>query len=184
MSIDFDTLPPVTETPSPVSPDDTPSPDASGPICVVCDRVIVREPGKRGRVPKYHPECRPSNKSKATGTRRKPKGTPDYREGIAGLLQMGAFALGLAAGDHNPALLADSAAIANATPDIATALDALAQEKPEIAAVLDKVLAVGPYGVVLSTIFAPVIQIASNHGAKIPGVPNATEYLAMQREAA
>jgi hypothetical protein len=29
------------------------------PICPTCDEPIIREPGARGRVPKFHPQCRP-----------------------------------------------------------------------------------------------------------------------------
>lgn len=162
--LDFDNLPPSVDTvPAPephTAPDSEPT-DTGAPICLTCNRAIIREPGKRGRIPKYHPECRPSAKSKPTGTRRKAKGTPDYREGISGLLQMAAFGLAMAAGDHNVALLADGHAIAEATPEIASAVDALAQENPQIAAVLDKILAVGPYGILLAVMSKPLTQIAS-----------------------
>lgn len=54
-----DELPPTTELPT----DDTsilnPAPNA----CIKCGQEIVREPGKRGRLPKYHPECKPERKS-------------------------------------------------------------------------------------------------------------------------
>lgn len=38
--------------------------------CATCGNVITRAPGARGRMPKYHPECRPSAKERLTGTGR------------------------------------------------------------------------------------------------------------------
>lgn len=44
-------LPPVEESPD--------KPVKGMPICLACGDPIIREPGARGRVPKYHPEHRP-----------------------------------------------------------------------------------------------------------------------------
>lgn len=44
-------------------------PAASG-HCVACGEVIYREPGKRGRAPKYHPECKPSGSTAAVRTKK------------------------------------------------------------------------------------------------------------------
>src|SRR5262245_59743438 len=40
--------------------DDTRELNTSGKPCPTCGEPIIREPGARGRAPKYHPECRPS----------------------------------------------------------------------------------------------------------------------------
>lgn len=62
-------------------PSDTPQqkedklPDGVKPtpgICAVCGEPIVREPGARGRMPKYHPDCKPTRStSDGTSTRRR-----------------------------------------------------------------------------------------------------------------
>jgi hypothetical protein len=61
-------VPDATELP----PDDsTEILNAPTNTCPTCGEEVVREPGKRGRVPKYHPECRPSaRRTSVTGTGR------------------------------------------------------------------------------------------------------------------
>lgn len=115
---------------------------------------------------------------KRTSTRSKKSAAPQYYDGIMGMFQIAGVGLLMAGGDKNKALSADSAAIATYGPNVAQSLDALAQERPEIAAVLDKLLAVGPYGLVIGAVVPLAMQIASNHGVKIPGVENADEFLA------
>lgn len=88
--------------------------------------------------------------------------TPDYREGIAGLLQIPAFILA-SAGRLNPALEYDGIAVAVATPNIAEAVNSIAQDEPRVAAVLDKILQVGPYGALLGALVPLAAQIAVNH---------------------
>ena len=39
-------------------------------LCKACGEEIVREPGKRGRAPKFHPDCRPSGATAAVRTKR------------------------------------------------------------------------------------------------------------------
>ncbi len=103
---------------------------------------------------------RPTRKA---GPRAKPSAAlPDYREGVAGLLQIPAFILA-SAGRLNPVLEYDGIAVAVATPNIAEAVNALAQEEPRVAAVLDKILQVGPYGALLGALVPLVAQIAVNH---------------------
>lgn len=52
------------------APESTP-PDVVGLLtvepghCAACGEFIVREPGARGRAPKYHPDCRPAKSSRA-----------------------------------------------------------------------------------------------------------------------
>jgi hypothetical protein len=92
----------------------------------------------------------------------------DYKEQILGLLQLPAGALAVA-GMQNPVYAADSRAVTIYSPNIAEALDQLAHERPEVAVVLDRVLAVGPYGVVLAAVTPLVLQLFVNHGKIPPG---------------
>lgn len=65
---DFADLPEATP-----SVDLPPAPEESGDTrpdtkyCPTCDKPIIREPGSRGRMPKFHPECRPSTLNRVTG---------------------------------------------------------------------------------------------------------------------
>jgi len=62
-----DELPPIEVVELP--PDD--ATDVVNPpagTCPTCGDPVYKEPGKKGRVPKYHPECRPSAKRAGTGT--------------------------------------------------------------------------------------------------------------------
>lgn len=58
--------------PAELPPDLAPAtsrPDAPEPgTCATCGDVIIREPGARGRTPKYHPDCRPTSKSLSTSS--------------------------------------------------------------------------------------------------------------------
>jgi len=148
-----------------------------GPSCGTCGKVIIREPGKRGRMPKYHPECRPSaKKTTRRKTTKKQVGVPDYEEGLNAVFQMVSWGLTMA-GDRNEMVLADGLAVAEHGPNIAGALNQLAQEKPEVAAVLDKVLAAGPYGLVVAAVSPLIMQISANHGVKVPGMKDAKSYV-------
>lgn len=132
-------------------------------------------PAPHGRFKNGRPRKTPVGKPASRG--KKKTAAPQYFDGIMGLLQVTSVGLMMASGGNNKPLLADSAAIAEYGPNVAQSLDALAQERPEIAAVLDKILAVGPYGLVLGAVVPLFMQIASNHGVKIPNMPNAEEYL-------
>ena len=60
LASDFDNLPdaqPVT-LPSEATSSEDRTPDEH--LCGTCDEQITREPGAKGRWPKYHPQCRPS----------------------------------------------------------------------------------------------------------------------------
>lgn len=46
-------------------PADKPPKTTGEKLCPVCGEEIVREPGKKGRLPTYHPECRPSATGKS-----------------------------------------------------------------------------------------------------------------------
>lgn len=44
----------------PTAPEQTPDKvPGTGPTCQACGEEIVRRPGSRGRMPKFHPDCRP-----------------------------------------------------------------------------------------------------------------------------
>lgn len=134
-------------------------------------------PAPYGRFKNGRPRKTPAG-GKKTSTRSKKSAAPQYYDGIMGMFQIAGVGLMMAGGDKNKALTADSAAIATYGPNVAQSLDALAQERPEIAAVLDKILAVGPYSLVIGAVVPLVMQIVSNHGVKLPGVPNVDEFLA------
>ena len=55
--------------PAEVAPDLAPAsakPDVEPGTCATCGDAIVREPGARGRMPKYHPDCRPTKSTSTT----------------------------------------------------------------------------------------------------------------------
>lgn len=61
---DFEGLPdaePIVDLPESVNdkPDTTPDNPVPAGHCQTCGEPIIREPGARGRLPKYHPDCRP-----------------------------------------------------------------------------------------------------------------------------
>lgn len=114
-------------------------------------------------------------KPKPAGRRPPPRRAPkledvpkDYQEQILGLFQLPAGALAVA-GMQNPVYAADARAVTIYAPGIAEALDQLAKERPEVAAVLDRVLAVGPYGIVIAAVTPLILQILTNHGRIPPG---------------
>jgi hypothetical protein len=113
--------------------------------------------GKRGR-------GRPPKAPAAVAGRVEPG--PNYRPGVAGLLQVPAFALGVL-GRVDKAFALDAAAITLYTPAIADAVHDLAITDERVAAVLERVLSVGPYGALFAAIMPLAMQIAANHG-KIP----------------
>lgn len=49
---------PITDLPTADDKEDIPTKPEPG-MCATCGDPIVREPGARGRMPKYHPDCRP-----------------------------------------------------------------------------------------------------------------------------
>ena len=72
----WDSLPEPTVPDLPPAEDSPDKPDRPGPgICITCNEAIIREPGARGRMPKYHPDCRPltTATSNASATRRSNK---------------------------------------------------------------------------------------------------------------
>lgn len=63
----WDNLPPsepVTLPPAVELPEDR-TEDVPAGTCATCREPIIREPGARGRMPKYHPDCRPLKSTSA-----------------------------------------------------------------------------------------------------------------------
>lgn len=142
--------------------------DPEAPYGRRADGTPKKKPGPQpgtprgASAPRKAPQTAPKPTRK-TGPRAKVStALPDYRDGVAGLLQIPAFILA-SAGRLNPVLEYDGIAVAVATPNIAEAVNALAQEEPRVAAVLDKILQVGPYGALLGALVPLVAQIAVNH---------------------
>lgn len=72
-SASWDNLPPAEPVTLPEAPQDKPDAtgDAAKPapgICAACGDPIVREPGARGRMPKYHPDCKPTRVASQVST--------------------------------------------------------------------------------------------------------------------
>jgi hypothetical protein len=162
-------LEPTQELPIVETDDNNADPEA--PYGRKADGTPKRKPGPaKGtnaapRAPGGLAAPRPTNRRKNTTTRNRPA-TPNYRDGVAGLLQIPAFILA-SAGRLNPALEYDGIAVATHTPAIAEAIHSVAVEEPRVAAVLDKILSVGPYGALLGALVPLVAQIAVNH-KKLP----------------
>lgn len=149
---------PVDATPIATDP---PMADPEAPYGRKADGTPKARPGRKpadGSAPR---QTAPKPGRKAT-TPRARVAAPDYRAGIAGVLQVPTAALAMA-GRFKPVLAYDAAAIAIHTPSIAEALNTLAQEEPRVAAVLDRVLAIGPYGAIVGVAVALTAQIAVNH---------------------
>lgn len=119
-------------------------------------------PPKAGRRPPPRKAPAPPRKPAAA---RKAPGGKDYRPALLGLLQVPAFGLAMAGQRTGSAtLLADSAAVGMHAPAIAQALHDLAVDRPEVAAVLDRLMAVGPYGALITALLPLVVQLGHNHG--------------------
>lgn len=86
-----------------------------------------------------------------------------YKEGLNGLLQLGA-------GITLPFAPADAAAILEHGDNVSEAVADLAISDERIAALLDKVLVAGPYGAVLAAVVPMVAQFAVNHGMLPAGI--------------
>lgn len=91
----------------------------------------------------------------------KSKTKTDYRPGIMGLAQMGAFV----ASFFSPL---DAVAVTDHAPNIANAVQVTADNDPKFAAAMDRILAAGPYAALISATVPMVMQILHNHD-KVPG---------------
>ncbi len=67
---------------SPSSSDDTTYLNPPANACAACGREIVREPGQRGRLPKFHPECKPTKTQRASSSPRVRVTKEDERKAI------------------------------------------------------------------------------------------------------
>jgi hypothetical protein len=65
-------------------------------------------------------------------------------------------------------LTADGAAILVHGPNVSKAIAEIAENDPRVMALLEKVLAFGPYGVLLAALFPMVAQFGVNHGGPLP----------------
>lgn len=90
-----------------------------------------------------------------------------YRRGVLGLIQIPAFALGVAA-RVRPVFGLDATALTLHAPGVAAAVAQTAMDDERIAQLLDRVLAVGPYGALLGALVPLALQVACNHGAMSP----------------
>lgn len=168
---DFDDLPDAQETPA---PNEIPAPPRNDEEPSQTDYMDM--PAPYGRFKSGKPRKTPPNGTRKLKTTTRKKTAPDYEEGLNGFVQMAAFGLAIA-GDKNPVFLADSVAVAEHGPNLSAALNGIAQERPEVAAVLDKLLAVGPYGLLIGAAAPLIMQVLSNHGVKMPGVASAEDYV-------
>lgn len=158
-------------------PDEAPDPDAPYGRNPKTGKPYSRPPEWRAKLAETLARGRATQAAKAPARKAAPKakakadGGNDYRVGVLGLLQVPAFALGMAS-RWNPKLGLDAAAIGLHAPALADAVAATAAHDDRLAAVLDRVLAVGPYGALLGALLPLGLQLAANHGA-IPAAPEA-----------
>lgn len=83
----WDALAPAEKTPD-LAPASS-RPDAEPGTCLKCGDPIIREPGARGRMPKYHPDCRPkSGASSGVVSRRSSKVDAEATEALAAFESM------------------------------------------------------------------------------------------------
>jgi hypothetical protein len=176
MGIDFSDLP----EPEDIEADDVPSnEDGSqldnqtveskgkevGAVCPTCDQPIYREPGQRGRLAKYHPQCRPSTRVKTEPRGSKAISTENEVDfavaKIRGQLMRGALLLSMVN-------QFDGFAVAIAIPDICSNLAGIFTRYEKLR---KEVLGVQGMGSVLGLVVVLVtvaLPIMANHGL-IPG---------------
>lgn len=121
-----------------------------------------KRPGRPVGAKKAAPAAPKPPGATRTASRPSPRST-DYRAGVKGLLQLVATPL-VIAGAKKPELLADGIAVEMHGDNLANALNETAKHVPQVAAALDKILAAGPYGLIIAAIIPLGAQIAVNHG--------------------
>jgi len=124
--------------------------------------------------PRTRSTRRPAQGRRQTGPRtaprrRSPKAPPPSPEvspadAIRGLMQMPAAAL-IIAGQRTEsvALVADGATVLVHGPALAQAIEEIAKNDPRVMAMLEKLLAFGPYGLLVTVLFTMSAQIMRNH---------------------
>jgi hypothetical protein len=125
---------------------------------------------RRGRPPGGADKARSAKTATAPGTdtRTPQKASEERAAGIAGLFQIagaGCLAVGSRSkgSKQGDALICDAVTLAEHGVPIGNACATVAASNPHFAAALDKVLAVGPYGVLVSAVLGVGLQLAANH---------------------
>jgi hypothetical protein len=121
----------------------------------------VRRPaaGSRRDAPR-----KPSTRRRAKAPSPAPEVSP--ADAIRGLMQMPAAAL-IITGQRTEsvALVADGATVLIHGPAVAQAIEEIARNDPRVMALLEKLLAFGPYGVLIAALMPMVAQFVRNHEA-------------------
>lgn len=123
----------------------------------------VRRPAK-GRGPTTR---RTAPKSRT----RKPPPAPEtsVEDSVRGIFQIPAAGL-IITGQRiqSVPLVADGATVLIHGPGVAKAIAEIAEHDPRVMALLEKVLAFGPYGILLAALFPMAAQFGANHGGPMP----------------
>ncbi|MBG0819144.1 hypothetical protein [Planomonospora sp. ID82291] len=130
------------------------------------------KPGPKPGAPKQPRSKRAGSRPQAarpSSTTKKAPAGPDYRAGIRGMLQMVAAPLAMA-GMRKPELMVDAATITLHADAVADGIAEGAADLPQLQMILDRIMAVGPWGVVLAPLLAMAAQILANHGVIPAGV--------------
>jgi hypothetical protein len=125
-----------------------------------------REPSEP-RVTRVRRPGRSAPRGRPRGSKNKPKPEPEEQQleqAIRGILQLPAAGF-IIAGQrvHSTPLVADGATILVHGPGVAKAIVEIAENDPRVMALLEKVLAFGPYGVLLAALIPAVAQGIRNH---------------------
>jgi hypothetical protein len=151
----------MTEAYRPVDelPEEPPVPPP-GPLSEPRTRT-TRRPAAGGA---QRPSQRPRGRPKGSKTKAAPAPVASPADAIRGLMQLPAAGF-IIAGQRvqSVALVADGATILVHGPGVANAIAEIAEHDPRVMALLDKVLAFGPYGVLLAALFPMVAQFGRNH---------------------
>lgn len=105
----------------------------------------------------------------------------DLTDGLKNLLGMPAGILAMVGGiTGQPALLADSFAVADRAEEIATAANDAARDDERLHALLERVTAMGSYGALISAMVPLALQILFNHASELPVPPAAQALLGIK----
>jgi hypothetical protein len=132
---------------------------APEPLSKERTRSVRRPAAGSGRDrPRAKPRPRPKPKSPAPTT------DTTAADAIRGILQLPAAGL-IITGQRleSVPLVADGATILVHGPHVATAIAEIAENDPRMMALLEKLLAFGPYGVLLAALYPMIAQFMRNH---------------------